>query len=60
LADRFLSVAAAARRLGCSPATVRRWIAEGLLAAFQAAPGKQHHIRRADLDALLSGSDRSP
>jgi len=51
--DRFVSVHAAARRLGCSPATVRRWIHEGLLDAFQPAPGKQFRIPLASLDDFV-------
>lgn len=50
----YLTTSAAAEIASVSPATVRRWIASGLLAV--SGVGRAVRIRRADLDALLATS----
>jgi len=57
---RFVSTHVAARRLGCSPSTIRRWIDEGILPAVQAGRGKQYHIRESDLDDLIDRDALAP
>ncbi|MDQ4124401.1 MAG: helix-turn-helix domain-containing protein [Actinomycetota bacterium] len=52
----MLTVPEAARRVGKDPETVRRWIRAGRLRSQKV--GTQHLIEEADLDALVSKSDR--
>ena len=40
--DRFLSVAEAAKRAGCSRDTIRAWIAAGRLTEYRAGAGRGH------------------
>jgi excisionase family DNA binding protein len=53
----MLTVPEAARRLGCNPETVRRWIRSGRLRSRRV--GTQHLIDQSDLRALAPGSGRS-
>lgn len=47
----------AARLLGVTPATIRRWVADGLLPAKRLGPGRRIVIEPADLDRLVTSSD---
>ncbi len=49
---RMLTVSEAAKRAGCDPETVRRWIRAGKLRARRG--GTQHSSEEDDLDALTS------
>lgn len=53
----MLTVPEAARRVGCDPETVRRWIRSGRLPAGKV--GTQHVIDEAELDLAL-GPDSLP
>jgi excisionase family DNA binding protein len=48
----MLKVREAARRLGCDPKTVRRWIRSGRLKSEKI--GNQHFVSEADVEALAS------
>ena len=50
----FLSVQQAARRLGVSPVTIRRWTATGFLPCSRTAGGHRR-IDERDIDAVLRG-----
>jgi len=47
----MISVLGAARRIGCNPETIRRWVGSGQLASYKA--GTQYLINEADLDSML-------
>jgi excisionase family DNA binding protein len=47
----MLTVPEAARRTGCNPETIRRWIRAGKLRSRKV--GTQHVIEEADLDAVV-------
>jgi len=49
-----LTVPEAARRAGCNPETVRRWIRSGRLRSRRV--GAQHLIEESDLLGLLPGA----
>jgi len=49
----MLTVPEVAKRVGCNPETVRRWIREGKLPAGKV--GTQHVVDEKDLDAYLDG-----
>ena len=51
-----LSLGSAARVLGVSAVTLRRWADAGRIACFR-TPGGQRRFRRADLERILCGSD---
>jgi len=53
----MMTVPEAARRVGCNPETVRRWIRSGRLRSRRV--GTQHLIDPADLLALVPGSGPS-
>jgi excisionase family DNA binding protein len=53
-APEFVTVEELAARLRVNPATVRRWVASGRLAAFQVGDGAIR-IRSADVEQFLSG-----
>ena len=53
----MITVPEAARRAGCNPETVRRWLRSGQLASQKA--GTQYLIREEDLELLLK-SDSLP
>jgi excisionase family DNA binding protein len=50
--DTYLSVQLAARRLGVSPHTVRRWTSSGFLPCTR-TPGGHRRIRQEDVDELI-------
>ena len=52
--DGLIGISEAARTLGVSVDTLRRWDADDKLAAIR-LPGGHRRYRRSDLDALLSG-----
>ena len=54
--DSLLTMAEAADYLGVSPATIRRWIAEGHLAAVKLA--RSVRIRPEALDALVAAGEK--
>ena len=58
--DRPLRVSEAAARLGVTEATVRRWIASGLLPARRVGPGRRILIDRADMERLFSTAGTPP
>jgi MerR family transcriptional regulator, copper efflux regulator len=49
---RFLNVGQAAEYLGVSPASLRNWSNQGLVATYR-TPGGQRRYDRADLDAFM-------
>ena len=51
--NRYLAVLDAARLLGVTPETVRRWISTGKLPAVRLAGGREYRIFHADLMLLL-------
>ena len=51
LMEEWLTVAQAARELGCVMITIRRYIHTGVLPEFR-APGGQFRIRREDLEQV--------
>jgi excisionase family DNA binding protein len=53
LADRFLSVGAAAEQLSVHPSTIRRWIDSGRLRAYRLGE-KRIGVRRSDLEELAT------
>jgi excisionase family DNA binding protein len=55
----WLTIGSAARYLGVSESTVRKWADEGRLTAF-ATPGGHRRFRRADLDTFLAASTTAP
>lgn len=59
----LVSLADAADRLGCSPRTIRRWIAEGRLTAYRLG-SRAIRIDLEQIDALLTpiptAGDRKP
>ena len=52
----MLTVRAAARRAGCDPETVRRWIWQGKLRGHKL--GGQYFITAADLEVMLGGQTK--
>jgi excisionase family DNA binding protein len=50
-----LTVSEAARRAGCNPESVRRWIRSGKLRATKV--GTQHFVEEGDLQAVLDEND---
>jgi excisionase family DNA binding protein len=54
----FVSPQAIADRMGCHPATVRRWIQSGKLRAIQ--PGGEYRIREEDFEAFLRDFEVRP
>ena len=56
---RLISTGAAARRLACSQATIRRWIDQGILPAIQVAARKQFRIPSEAVDRLVRFSSRN-
>ena len=49
-----LSIAQASEILGCSPDTIRNYIARGDLPAYRVKGSRLIRIHRADLDAMLT------
>jgi excisionase family DNA binding protein len=54
----FFSPQDIADRMGCHPATVRRWIQSGKLRAFQ--PGGEYRIRESDFEEFLRDFEVHP
>jgi excisionase family DNA binding protein len=50
-----LTVTEAARRAGCDPETIRRWIRQGRLQVR--SNGRQHGIEEQDLEAALHAAE---
>lgn len=54
-----IPIAHAAKLVGVTPATLRRWERDGKVAPLR-TPGGQRRYRPSDLDALLTESTREP
>lgn len=59
-ADGWISVKEAARLLGVSPSTVRRYIAQGFLKAGRLPTGRGWRLLRSEVEQLLSTAARAP
>jgi excisionase family DNA binding protein len=57
--DKLLTIAQAARRLGCHPSTVRRYILDGKLTALQYARYGKIRIAESEIDRFKSVSEYS-
>lgn len=58
--DSFLDVKAAARLLGVSETSLRRWTNSGRLACFRVGGRRERRFRRADLLTFMEGHSGSP